>query len=257
MKRLPWRLRAAIFHCAFHVAHDEFMRYSARFAFAPNLEESLRRLRKAGFAPKGIVDVGAYQGNWGRLAHRIWPQAHITLIEAQRELAVEGERCANEVNGTWVCALLGATSGSIVEFVVMGTGSSVFEEHSNVCRKNESRRLETLDDIISREMTVDMIKVDAEGYELQVLAGGERCLKQASVVILEVSLLATNRGAPEIAEVLTYMAKRGFVAYDIVEFHRRPVDRVLHKIDVLFVKKNAEQRNERRHSVGTRQAAAV
>ena len=37
-----------------------------------NFEEATyRRLAQMGFAPDGYIDVGAYHGNWTRLAHRL------------------------------------------------------------------------------------------------------------------------------------------------------------------------------------------
>lgn len=43
-------------------------------------------LKKFGFAPKHILDVGANRGNWTREAMKFFPEARYTLVEPQDRL---------------------------------------------------------------------------------------------------------------------------------------------------------------------------
>lgn len=43
------------------------------------------RLQRAGFKPGGIVDIGAYRGNWSIMARRVFPDVSILMIEAREE----------------------------------------------------------------------------------------------------------------------------------------------------------------------------
>jgi hypothetical protein len=48
-------------------------------------EVSYYRLAKHGFRPNGIVDIGAYHGEWSRTIARFYPHTPILMIEAQAE----------------------------------------------------------------------------------------------------------------------------------------------------------------------------
>jgi FkbM family methyltransferase len=43
-------------------------------------------VRKMGFIPRGIVDVGANRGNWTRMAREVFPKIPALLIEPQDEM---------------------------------------------------------------------------------------------------------------------------------------------------------------------------
>jgi hypothetical protein len=47
--------------------------------------QGLVRLRDLGFAPTGILDVGAYEGNFSRGARQIFREAYILMIDALAE----------------------------------------------------------------------------------------------------------------------------------------------------------------------------
>jgi hypothetical protein len=47
-------------------------------------------------------------------------------------------------------------------------------------------------------------------------------------------LIEVNEGSPILHEVLAYMHERDFVALDLLELHRCPVDRALLQVDILF-----------------------
>ena len=65
-----------------------------------------------------------------------------------------------------------------------------------------------------------LLKLDVQGFELEVLRGSRIALDAAEFVLLEVSTLNYNRGAPLVAEVLDFMNQRGFVLFDIADLSR-------------------------------------
>ena len=84
----------------------------------------------------------------------------------------------------------------------------------------------------------------SQGHELEVLKGGAQALAKADFCLLEVSLLDLGDNAPLFFEIQAYMDAQGFQAYDICQFMRRPFDKALFQMDVLFVKKNSSYVND-------------
>ena len=63
---------------------------------------------------------------------------------------------------------------------------------------------------------------------------------------METALIEVNEGSPILHEVVRYMHDKGFVAFDVLEMHRRPLDRALCQIDILFCRENAAIRANKR-----------
>jgi hypothetical protein len=92
----------------------------------------------------------------------------------------------------------------------------------------------------------DFVKLDVQGYELQVLIGFERYLRACAVLQLELSLLPLTAGVPLMAEVIEYLNKRGYVLFDIDELIRDPSDGAVWQIDAIFCREDSPLRRERR-----------
>ena len=78
--------------------------------------------------------------------------------------------------------------------------------------------MSTLDSVVDeRKMTGPiLLKADVQGYELEALRGANQTLRKTEVILLEVSTLPYNIGAPLLAEVVAFMAERRFLVYDLV-----------------------------------------
>lgn len=236
---LPRRVREALLHVAFNIAHDEFHKFAFLYAFAPDMTMEFNRLKQRGWSPGSVVDVGSFEGNWSRMARGLWPSARLAMVEPNTQLTHQLRGVAAELNAEFHCELLGATEGTEVAFHVMESGSSIFEERSSIPRHCETRRLRTLDSTLGDWDTIDLLKVDAQGYELEILKGAVRLLPQTKSVLLEVSVIQTNRDAPLMDDVIAFMKAQGFVPCEILEIHRRPLDMALNQVDILFVREDS------------------
>jgi len=107
-----------------------------------------------------------------------------------------------------------------------------------------------IDDIIEEKQLngSTLIKVDAQGAELEVLNGAKKALLETEVVVLEVSMFEFLKGAPQFFDVVLYMKNQGFVAYDIIKGWNRPLDNALGQIDIIFVKENGRFRQNHSYS---------
>ena len=205
------------------------------------------RLKRKGFMPDRIIDVGAYEGSWTRLVRSVFDKVPVTMIEAQDGKKPLLDAVCREISDTsLVSALLGSVGGTSVTFYEMETGSSTRPENSNVARQERILTTQTLDDVIDASGTALFLKIDVQGSELDVLTAGQKTLARCEVVQLETALLPYNAGAPQMNQVLAQMEEWGFSPFDFAGFIRpNGVDLV--QTDVLFVRTNSTLRAKQFH----------
>jgi FkbM family methyltransferase len=209
---------------------------------APSMRDALLRLRNRGFQPKLAVDGGACVGEWSILFQSVFPQATLLMIEPQRQHAERLRRLAQGSSGRlhFIPSLLGPPGLESVEFTVLnddsgGTGSSVLPENSHVARSVEHRKVCTMDALVAdlKLGAPDFVKLDVQGYELEVLKGATAVMEGQPLLLLELSFVEYNVGAPLAHDVIGWLAERDFLAAEIVDLSRR--DDVLVQMDVLFI----------------------
>jgi FkbM family methyltransferase len=214
-----------------------------------SMSASLVNMRRNGFAPAGIIDAGAYRGDWSRMARGIFPGVPILMLEANPEKEPILSAAAKEI-GAATCriALLGPQPADSVPFHLLETGSSVLPENTSLPRSLAQLPMTTLDAVLQNGNPLSrpyFLKLDVQGFELEVLRGAGRILAETEAVLLEVSLLEYNQGAPLFAEVVAFMQSRGFVAYDVCGFYRRESDHALYMLDLLFVREASPLRSKK------------
>jgi FkbM family methyltransferase len=203
------------------------------------------RLREQGFAPGGIIDIGAHEGDWTRMIRDIFPYPPVLMIEARQEQEAALQRVRAELSHVkYVIALLGREPQAAVPFNVSGTGSSIFAERSDAERVLRQVPMRALDEVVAETELLGepfFLKLDIQGAELECLRGGNAVLDKAEVVQLEVALLNYNEAAPLAPEVISFMDVRNFAMFDIAGFVR-PNGVNLVQLDIIFVKKNSRLR---------------
>lgn len=210
-------------------------------------EISYQRLLDLGFRPKAIIDVGAYRGDWSRIAQRQFGPAPALMVEAQEALKPDLEKVMRDIPQVRLAnCLLDSQSGQARTFFEMATGSSMLPERSNVARSEVTLVTRTLDEVVEEylpDASDIFLKVDVQGAELKALAGGPNTLRKSALVQLEVALLQYNEGAPLLPEVVAFMAEREFLPIEISGFSR-PRNRLV-QIDMLFAPKASPLRPDR------------
>jgi FkbM family methyltransferase len=166
------------------------------------------------------------------------------MIEAQPEKRGALARAAAELGTSvdFTFSLLGPESKPEVDFFVMGTGSSVLSELSNVPRETIRLPMRTLDELLGERgmRGPDLLKLDLQGFELEALKGASASLAAAEVVVLECALLPYNEGAPLLPDVFAFMKERSFFPYELDDQHR--FEGTLFQVDVFFVKEDSRLR---------------
>ena len=198
----------------------------------------LHHLADLGVKPEVIFDIGAAQGAWAERASRIWPDARIIGFEpnASRVPELEATR-ARVPNFSYQRCLLGATTGE-VEYVDSLDQTSLYDRAAT--GPKTTARMLTLDSLL-RDGVIPapgFMKLDVQGYELEVLKGGQRALGTAHAVLLEVSVYHLSPEMPLVLDVLNYMHANGFFWYDIAGLLRRPSDDAMTQMDFLFLRRD-------------------
>lgn len=222
----------------------------ARRLGVPEILPALERLRANGFVPEQIFDVGAYCGEFARLCRNVWPRAGLTCFEVLPHRVQELRNwCTQDGNAIVIESLLGAEIKSAVPFHEMETASSVFEEHIPQVEPVNSYPMQTIDAVLRTHIGLKapaFLKLDVQGYELEVLKGAREALSHICVILAEVNLIDIHKGVPLLDEVILFLRDKGFVAYDICGLGRRPLDNALWQADFIFVHRDAALRSDKR-----------
>lgn len=215
---------------------------------SPSQKSAFIRLKKLGFVPHKVLDIGAYEGNWAEEFLSVFPETKIMMVEGQRNKeAILKNRIKAMPNAVLEIALLGAEEKK-VEFNIYESASSVFTEDNETNAAVEILTLKLLDKVVENTPfeQIDFIKIDTQGYELEILKGGLKTLDSAQFVLLEVSLLGIYKNAPLVDEIMFFMKDKGFSLYDICSIMRRPYDNSLFQSDFLFIKTDHPLRSSTR-----------
>lgn len=197
----------------------------------------LRHMARLGFSPRVVLDVGAARGEWLRLAALIWPQATIIGIEPnEREVPLLERAKAELPRFDYWRGFLGRQSRT-VQYADKNTQTSVLDADSNQSGQ-QSADMMRLDDLLAQRQwpMPDFIKLDVQGYELEVLSGGEKAMAGCQAILTEVSFYRFFGQVPTADEVIEFLKARGFAWYDVMGIMRRGSDDALAQMDFMFLK---------------------
>lgn len=193
-------------------------------------------LKWLGFEPKSILDIGAYHGSWSEVMWHTWPNAKYVLVEGNSD-------CEEKLRSTgfeYHIALLSDREKE-VEYYKSGTGSgegnSIYREKTNYPFSSTKVTTKTIGQVVGNQQ-FDLIKVDAQGSELDIIKGSPHIFASAKIVQLECQIQSYNDGAPKAQDVINLMDVLGFRLYDIVEFHYSNINMLI-QADFLFARKDS------------------
>ena len=225
----------------------------ARRLRVPEIPMALERVAARGFSPSLIFDVGAYRGDFASTCLANWPEARVGCFEVQPRRVEQLRTLAARRGGALRVhpLLLGAEETAEVTLYEAETASSVLKEQAQPQHRSNVYQMSTVDAVVGREyqgQAPDLLKLDVQGYELEVLKGAEASLPAIQMVLAETNLLDLHHGVPLLAEIVAWLHGHSFVAYDICGLTRRPLDDALWQADFIFVQENSPFRRDKRWS---------
>lgn len=191
-----------------------------------------------------VLDVGANLGQFGDLVrHKLGFRGVIHSFEPVDQLARHLKRKTSRDDAWHIHQIaLGSSRDRIDINVAESPGLSSFLSPTSEAVKGlwdksailERQRVavDTLDSFVRRlERGVlpgpAFLKVDTQGYDLEVLKGAQNTLEQVRAVQLEASVRPIYEGMPGYREVLDYMMSRGFALSTMVPLNHDQSQRLI------------------------------
>lgn len=232
LKILPIQKRKALIEAGYISLSEADSWRSGRFG----TKHFYGHLKSLGWQPKTLVDVGAYEGTWTAEMLELFPDTTVYCVEALDEKIPALNQRFPSNNVLVYHALVGPSQQTDVAFFASESGSSVMQELSAANKQMRMLNMTTLDSLLSN-LTFQqpmLLKLDVQGFELEVLKGANNLLQQTDLLQLEVSWLNYNQAGPGVGEVMQALAAWGFVPLEIAGLHRRKDNWALVQSDIIF-----------------------
>ncbi len=200
-------------------------------------------LKKFDFHPKHIVDVGANHGTWTREALKHFPDAHYTLLEPQHWLKKSFmDILDNNPKVHFHPVGAGEKEGSFQFTILDRDDSSSFRYTAEEAKKLGFEQIEipvvTLNNLIAESglPVPDIIKIDAEGLDIEVLKGASNFFGKTEVFMVEAGVV-NKFFNNSFLNLINYMDQNGYRLFEITDLNRPFETQVLWLVELVFVKK--------------------
>lgn len=190
--------------------------------------------------PSTVVDVGVGCGSPELYA--AFPEARFILIEPLFEYEKRLKEITTKYNAQYFLCALGSQKKRITIHVDTSDilKSSFYERTRLTVTGNALRKREvdviTLDELMATHEFKPpfALKVDTEGFELEVVTGSSEFLKYTEFVIAEVSVAKRFEGSYEFSEFINEMKENGFYLFDILWIQRKESAPGILYLDAVF-----------------------
>ena len=138
--------------------------------------------------------------------------------------------------------------GLEVNFYEQGTSSSALRYGPHIPIKKVTTSLDSYC-IKNSIKNIDILKMDVQGYELNILKGAQSILKDVELIIAEVSFIDVIIDCPLANEVIQFLDSCEFQLIDVVDFKPRALDNLLWQVDMFFLKKDSFLLKDKRKDI--------
>lgn len=220
--------------------NNDFLNISGKDYLLLNFYNTLKSFN---FHPDHIVDVGANHGTWTREALKYFPDAHYTLLEPQGWLKKSFADILNnnpKVHFHPVGA--GEKKGTFSFTIVDRDDSCSFRYTEKEAAEAGFKQLEipvvTLNELLgeSNLPVPDIIKIDAEGLDIEVLKGCSNYFGKTEIFMVEAGVV-NKIFDNTFLNLINYMDENGYRLFEITDLNRPFSLKILWLVELVFVKK--------------------
>jgi len=210
-----------------------------------NLLHNFYELLKAvGFNPNHIIDVGANRGDWTREALIEFPDCRFTLLEPQAHMKESIKDILDSNPRVSFNAVGAGKQSGFFKFTIAGRDDSCSFTYSDEdIKKHGYKQVEvpviTLNELIAEQKlpVPDIIKIDAEGLDIDVLEGSSDFFGKTEIFMIEAGVV-NKIFINSFLEVINFMNKKNYRLFEITDINRPFKPEVLWLVELVFVKKN-------------------
>lgn len=210
-----------------------------------HLDFLMKLLYDLNYQPKSIFDVGANKGGWTASTLEYFPNANYVLFEPQQNLANDiNNRFLNKPNVQCFAVGVGNEKATLQFTIHDRDDSCNFRMTKEEAQAKGFQQMEVpviaIDEFINEQNLPkpDILKIDAEGIDLQVLEGAQETIKNhTEVVLIEVAVMNPSFDNSAL-KVMNQMDALGFKLFDITDLNRPLTKKILWLSEFVFVRKN-------------------
>ncbi len=203
-------------------------------------------LKRQNFEPKTVLDVGANVGQFTVAVAKIFPGVRIHSFEPVPECFLKLGKNVSKLKNVSVYQLaLGDTEGEGMCHINSHSQSSsllpLSREHRAAFPNAQEIiqvpvKISKLDTIFATQKidAPTLLKIDVQGYEANVLRGGEETLKRIQYVVAETSFKALYHGETIFLDLLQLLESCGFRFIRPVGWLSDPRNDEILQMDALF-----------------------
>ena len=201
--------------------------------------DALARIAKRGLEINSVIDVGASDGRWSRMAEKFWPGARFHLIEAFEHWRPKlAALAARNPRYSFSLAAAGAQDGGSIPFTnskadplggVAGP-AAMHESHWTV-------PMVSIDAEVARRGLPPpyLVKFDTHGFEREIIDGAGETLRSTNLLVNEFyNFQSEERRWPQMVMLVESL---GFRCVDLIEPLWR-ADGVLWHVDFAFLRRD-------------------
>ena len=195
-----------------------------------------------------VLDVGAHSGEFAQMIKKTVPQAQIISFEPLKKEFTELQQRMGNIEGfTAFNFALGDQDGSATMnrseysqssslLPMANLHKAAFPESAN--HTEETVEVKRLDDALrDRELQPEiLLKIDVQGYEDHVIAGGPQTIAQSAAIIIEVSFREVYEGQPLFDQTYQLLKTKGFHYMGNLYQLLNPLDGSPLQADALFIR---------------------
>lgn len=192
-----------------------------------------------------LLDVGANDGQFATWLFQNGWQGTIISFEPLAKAHAQLKE-ASAYNDRWIIAprvAVGATHGTATIHVAANSQSSsllpILPDYAAMDAgimtvDRETVDVLSLDELVGEASGPFLLKMDAQGYELEVLRGAPEVLSRTALIWTEMALTPNYAGAPDFAELSRAIVDLGFECLSISPGFSPPGQWRIVEVDALF-----------------------
>ncbi len=201
-------------------------------------------IKKQGFKPVTIIDVGAHKGTWTKECMKFFPVAKYYLFEPQQNLCKDIRNNLEGI-GNYTIFTTGVGNKNLTANFTLHDREDSRSFSFSKEEAEERGYIQTkipvvrLDDFVKENNLdkPDLIKIDAEGFDLEVLEGAIDILNNTEVILVEAAVM-NKRLKNSALSVIKYLDDLDYKLFDITDINRPFNNNVLWLCEFAFIKKN-------------------